>query len=134
MPEEKKQLSRGAVYCRRRRERLKAEGLCIDCTKPALEGFVHCGVCREKKRKGLLEHAQRKMEQGRCLCGAKIKFGKRWCQECLDRQSASHKRERARRREQKLCTMCGLPLTELELETGQEMHARDNCYPSRRVY
>lgn len=39
------------AYCRERRKRLKAEGLCIDCGKrQANEGRTRCPVCARKKR------------------------------------------------------------------------------------
>ena len=38
-------------YNRERRERLKAEGLCVDCgRRPAVEGQTRCPVCAQKKR------------------------------------------------------------------------------------
>lgn len=35
-------------YAKQRREKLKALGLCVNCTKPAVPGKVLCAVCARK--------------------------------------------------------------------------------------
>lgn len=37
-----------AASCKARRERLKAQGLCVNCTRPAVPGRVLCAECARK--------------------------------------------------------------------------------------
>ena len=37
-----------SAYCRERRERLKAQGLCVSCGKPAVENRVLCAACARR--------------------------------------------------------------------------------------
>jgi hypothetical protein len=123
-----------AIRARARRKRRREVGQCYDCSRPAVEGNVRCPLCRERARRNNEANNQKHLEQGLCLCGAKVTLGKRWCSQCIDGQAKAHRRLHEVRREKKLCTVCGLPLTQLELDTGQTTHAMDNCYPSRRVH
>ena len=54
---EKVRATHGLVY-RKRRERLKKQGLCTACGKrPAVEGKCRCQICLEKKRNAIKKGA-----------------------------------------------------------------------------
>ena len=48
-------------YSRERRERLKAEGICIDCGRaPARDGGVRCVTCNKKRNESIQAYKLRK--------------------------------------------------------------------------
>lgn len=119
--ERKKELERA------RRERLKADGLCPRCGKPAEEGYVTCRECLDSEKQDRAWYIQHNV----CpKCGKQDSFtlsGRVLCADCADRASQKQ-RERLstpearkadsmkvmsyqnRLRENRLCLRCRKPL------------------------
>ena len=91
-PEEREAyLARERARNRVRRDRLKAQGLCIDCGKcPTEGGKLRCKACAAKHSRETHERKIRDgelkqhRERGLCLhCGAERVPGKMYCMACL---------------------------------------------------
>ena len=93
MPPEEREayLARERARNRARRDRLKAQGMCIDCGKcPAEGGKLRCKTCAAKHSRETHERKIRNgqlkqyRELGLCLhCGAECVPGKMHCMVCL---------------------------------------------------
>ena len=55
-----KRLGSNSQRCKDRRERLKAQGLCVNCGNPAVKGRVLCSICARKNSEA---QQVRKMKQ-----------------------------------------------------------------------
>ena len=77
---------RGALASKARYDRLKAEGVCIDCGKRPAEGGVRCPVCRANRRADYRRRYERTgwREAGLCpKCGKPPAEGYKLCPEHL---------------------------------------------------
>ena len=109
-PEEREAyLARERNRSRARRDRLKAQGLCIDCGKrPADGGKIRCNICSSKRSQKVHErkvkNGQLKQyrERGLCLfCGAEREPGKMYCPECMEKKRKVLEKARAAQKEKK---------------------------------
>lgn len=75
---------------KKRRERLKQEGLCSSCGKfPPAENKASCVGCLEKHRFTMRKWKQKEIAtnkaKGLCNCGGQVVEGKKICQACADK-------------------------------------------------
>ena len=94
-PEEREAyLARERARNQARRDRLKAQGMCIDCGKcPTEGGKLRCKTCAAKRSRETHERKIRAgelkqyRERGLCLhCGAEREPGKMYCPECMEKK------------------------------------------------
>lgn len=104
-PEQQKAESKRAVENKRKRkERRKAEGVCVECGKrPPKEGRIRCEICLRKHRERMRDYYRRKGHKPRVLfydhdkcwiCGDESLPDKRVCAKhmtmCVDNLSKAH--------------------------------------------
>lgn len=101
----------------------RANGLCVDCGKPAIEGKARCLVCdkkasancetyrkehREERRLKKRELYKYRIEHGLCgECGKPNSNGKAKCDECLQKANERSKRRRGYLKSIGRCPQCG---------------------------
>lgn len=122
-----------ALYDKERKERLKEQGMCINCAKqPAEPNKTMCAICAEKQRGYTTERRKWLIEHGICAnCGQQdAEPHKRLCFECAEKnrkraekyranlsserkeeikeQKKIHQKQRRERlKEQGICACCG---------------------------
>lgn len=102
----------------------KANGLCVDCGEPAVEGKRLCSECLERKKINAREERLFRKRNNLCLyCGKENAYlNDNYCEACSEKQKNSQMRYREKnkennrvraieirniRKEQGLCTRCG---------------------------
>ncbi|KAK3399434.1 hypothetical protein B0T20DRAFT_392452 [Sordaria brevicollis] len=87
----------GNIKARKRRERLKGEGLCQMCGKAEVTGNHICDSCYKKRRERDIENHRRKAEINQCRwCKRKAMDGRKLCEEHYRKQQKWN-RDRAQR-------------------------------------
>ena len=103
------QRRRNTIWSRKRRERLRGEGLCDRCGKvPPTDGSYQCVPCREKSRAAARASMRSRLSRRRCyecLKPLSEDDGVR-CPRCVVRHRERMVRTRDRAREAGLCISC----------------------------
>ena len=92
-----------AAASKRRKERLKAQGVCVNCGHhPAALGSPYCSACKKKTRERQRERVAQYRREGRCIvCGRPAVLGGSWCAPCLkykrDKQREYYQAAKAKR-------------------------------------
>lgn len=104
------------------RKNHKETGICDKCSKrPVQHGHTECGYCLRKKAVRAASRYGERYRKGLCeICGKQPYIsGQKRCQDCIDRSNQNYAQKadkltgiRKQRREQGLCSACGINLCE----------------------
>lgn len=97
----------------KRRRRLRAESLCVDCGQVKVKDSHRCPSCRKKQCEGERARARRWKLEGKCSgCGHEPREGKTRCAKCQEKLNEMAREKRNGWRALGICVDCNSVLTE----------------------
>ena len=113
-----------SLYSRVRRNRLKSQGKCTDCSapKPIDSKYTRCSRCHERHSKARMKFRQQRLNKGLCIdCNMPNADNYQLCDNCRAKKLLNRHAIKRDRNDKGLCVDCGK-------ESQQEDTLRcDNC-------